>query len=90
MGTTLTICRGCLRHADGEGDGNYYQTRINAIQKRIEMKLGPVTLKVEECLHHCLDHEVCLKLDHGRRRPRCAHVKLEATLADPVDILLGR
>jgi hypothetical protein len=91
MGTTLTICRGCLRHAEGHGDAVYYQTRISAIQQRIESQLGPVTLQVEDCLHHCLDHEVCLQLDHpGRRRPRCAHLKQEATLADPVDVLLGR
>ena len=89
MATTLTICRGCLLHADEDGNGTVFQAKVETIQKRIEQQLGPVELKLEDCLHHCLSHEVCVRLERpGQRRERCAHLQHQEPLADPVMVLL--
>ncbi len=90
MPTTLTICRGCLRHAEDEGAGARYQSKIADLQERIERQLGPVELQMVDCLHHCLSHEVCVRLEGPTRaRPSCAHLKHEPSFRDPVAVLLG-
>ncbi len=88
MVTTLTICKGCLQHAEGVG-GTVLQERLAALQQRIEVQLGPVEIQLEECLHHCLTDEVCVRLDRDRRC-RWTHVKSEETLLDPATALLKR
>lgn len=91
MVTTLTVCRGCLRHAEAEGDGARYQSKIDDLQRRIERQLGPVELQWEECLHHCLNHEVAVQLARqGRPRPTCTHLKHDPSFLDPAEVLLSR
>jgi hypothetical protein len=91
MATKLTVCRGCLRHADREGEGQLFQAKVDALQKRLEQQLGPVDLELEECLHHCFSHEVCISLERpGQVRTRCTHLKQENPILDPVELLLAR
>lgn len=91
MATKLTVCRGCLLHADQEGEGPLFQAKIDALQKRIELQLGPVELELEDCLHHCLSREVCISLEHpGHCRGRYAHLSHEEPSLDPVEKLLSR
>lgn len=91
MATKLTICRGCLLHADRDGEGPLFQAKVDALQKRIELQLGPVDLELEDCLHRCLSHEVSIRLDRpGHARARCAHLRQEEHFLDPVEQLLSR
>lgn len=91
MAMTLTICRGCLLHADEDGNGPLFKAKVEAIQARIEQQLGPVDLQLADCLHHCLTHEVCVRLERpGQRQERCAHLTRQNPLRDPVAVLLSR
>jgi hypothetical protein len=68
-----------------------FQAKVETIQKRIEQQIGPVDLQLADCLHHCLTHEVCVRLERpGQRRERCAHLKDQDPLTDPVAVLLSR
>lgn len=90
MGTTLTVCKGCLRQAEQDGEEASLRCKVDALRDRIELQIGPVELQVEECLHHCLSHEVCVRLQRTEAgRPGWAHLKLDPGFVDPVSRLLG-
>lgn len=89
MPTTLTVCKGCLRNLKQGVEEEVLRTRVDELRERIELQLGPVDLRLEDCLHHCLAHEVCLRLEQpGARRPGWAHLRTEPGLVDPVEALL--